>query len=297
MVRSIFVLLFFATVVGCTENEGDIISDVAQNEEVNVPKSRYYADHEMVHARCFDCDRVVSLYAMVCPNCGAELLDAKIRRLLLDAEITHSETSPTVAQLRFHGDCSDSDMQQLVRLDRRFRKRGRTRNSFFEHVNLVFFSGHLSDKSIQSMLGILDAGRNYISGSPELDNIDMRLYFYIPVSDVVAREISHRTYITSLDFRNGDITDDGLGQITTMVGLKHLDIDLTRVTDEGLSQLDRLKKLESLTLRQRVTNDSLSHLYGLTSLKYLELPKKNFSQIALDSLQDALPDCAISIRD
>jgi len=297
MVRSIFVVLFFATVVGCTENDGDIISDVGQNEEVNVPKTKVRRGDEKVHARCSDCDHIVSLYATVCPNCGDELLDAKFRNLCLDAGIVRDSDYGEIKTLTFRGDCSDSDMQQLVRLDRRFRKRGWTGESFFEHVQAVFFDRYLSDKSMQSMLRILDTGRSYIPGAPELDNIDMHLLFSHPVSDVVTREIALRTYITSLDIRDNEFTDDLLGQITIMVGLRGLNIHFTRITDDGLSQLERLKKLKHLTLPQGVTNDGLSHLDGLTSLKTLILPKRNFSQIALDSLQDALPDCAISIRD
>ena len=312
MVRSIFVVLFFATVVGCTENDGDIISDVGQNEEVNVPKSRYYNDHEMVHARCFDCDRVVSMHAMACPNCGAELVEAKIRALAFDAQIVLDEDGDRgVHSVGIDSyECSDNDMLQLLRLDRRFRQllpsMGQSSpKSFFEDVTRVRFGSHsrLSDKGIQSMLRILDFDRSSESHTASIkkieSNIDMHLIFWCPVSDVVVRELRHRHYITGLEFWSlpERLTDDLLEVITYTPRLKSLVILQTAVTDEGLSKLDRLKKLEALTVPQGVTNDSLSHLYGLTSLKKLELPKKNFSQIALDTLQDALPDCAISIRD
>ena len=81
MVRSIFVVLFFATMVGCTENYGDIISDVGQNEEVNVPKSRYYADHENRNGDSSRAEEVLERGLLSTVSCDLWIYYANIKRV------------------------------------------------------------------------------------------------------------------------------------------------------------------------------------------------------------------------
>ena len=70
----------------------------------------------------------------------------------------------------------------------------------------------------------------------------------------------------------------------------------SHITNDGLPNLSRLHNLQRLGLRGTVVTDrGLAHLEGLTSLRELELSRAYISEDAVARLQNALPDCKISI--
>jgi Leucine-rich repeat (LRR) protein len=103
------------------------------------------------------------------------------------------------------------------------------------------------------------------------------------------------TLLTGLGISNAEIFDADVAQhIRGLTNLRNLSLGGTHITDDALSYLRRLTSLKYLNLAScEITDSGLVHLQSLIALELLDLSHTNISQTAIDSLQEALPNCRI----
>lgn len=73
---------------------------------------------------------------------------------------------------------------------------------------------------------------------------------------------------------HGDMTDDSLKQLSSLVALQHLNLtDCKEITDSGLRRLSGLINLQHLNLTgcSKIADSSLQQLRGLLALQHLNL--------------------------
>ncbi len=125
---------------------------------------------------------------------------------------------------------------------------------------------------------------------------------------VVVRDRAGR--ITGVDLRSSWVTDSDLSQLAQLPHLAHLDLSLTRITDHGMQQLKNSpgivelnlyyteqitdegmaavkswKRLKRLNLRgTKVTDTTLEHLSGVTTLEALDVGFAQITDVGLDRL-------------
>lgn len=93
------------------------------------------------------------------------------------------------------------------------------------------------------------------------------------------------------------INDDNIKIIEGLTSLKYLSLKGTRVTDEGMKYVAELENLEKLALPSEITDASLSYLYGLKKLKYIDFGVDSGVNLAgVEKLKKQLPDCVIIYR-
>ena len=81
-----------------------------------------------------------------------------------------------------------------------------------------------------------------------------------------------------------------------LTNLETLVLNDTQITDVGLEHLKGLTKLKKLSLRNtRITDAGLVHLKGLTNLESLNCRSTQVTDKGVKKLQQALPNCTITI--
>ncbi len=93
------------------------------------------------------------------------------------------------------------------------------------------------------------------------------------------------------DFKENEISDDGLIHLTRLTYLRSLDLSDTRITDAGLAHLRELKSLRELDVAgTRVSVDGIGQLKGLTTLRmvHVHVPPMDLLEDELDELADRL---------
>jgi hypothetical protein len=104
------------------------------------------------------------------------------------------------------------------------------------------------------------------------------------VDDLVA-SIGDGSALQELDLAHTQLTDCGLGRISTFTKLKALDLSGTRITDNGLVHLTGLPRLATLSLSATpVTTGGLAHLVAMLTLQALDLSYTNIDDDALTVL-------------
>jgi hypothetical protein len=74
-------------------------------------------------------------------------------------------------------------------------------------------------------------------------------------------------------------------------------VSLREATDAALKRIEALARLRELDLTNTsITNAGLEHLKGLTQLKALRLERDHVTDAAVQRLQQALPNCRITVR-
>jgi hypothetical protein len=90
------------------------------------------------------------------------------------------------------------------------------------------------------------------------------------------------------------VTDAGLKNLNRLTRLQSLSLARTNVTDAGLMHIKGLTKLQYLGLwNTKVSGVGLANLKGLSQLRVLELEGNKVSDSAVKNLQQALPNCRI----
>jgi hypothetical protein len=109
-----------------------------------------------------------------------------------------------------------------------------------------------------------------------------------PISDddlVHIGKLRDLEYLSFVADQNGQITGQGLSELTQLKKLRHLDLLAHPVTDDGLEHLGELTQLESIDLRNTKTTDAgLRHLTRLTNLKNVALDNTQISDAGLNHL-------------
>ena len=102
--------------------------------------------------------------------------------------------------------------------------------------------------------------------------------------------------LSSSNFTDNVITDEGLKFLQNLKGLRNLDLSNNCVTDGGLKFLQNLNSLRLLNLSHNrgVTDEGVKYLHGLHNLESLHLDKAAFNEAGVENLKHALRDCRIS---
>ena len=121
--------------------------------------------------------------------------------------------------------------------------------------------------------------------------------------------------IVAVDLRGSWVTDSDLGDLARLGSLSRLDLSLTRISDHGLQQLKNARGITDLSLRYaelitdaglvavkewkhlqrlnlrgtKITDTTLQHLSGVTSLESLDIGFVQVTDVGLDALT-ALPN-------
>ena len=93
------------------------------------------------------------------------------------------------------------------------------------------------------------------------------------MTDGLLERVSRLDHITALDLEGSrGLTDDGLGSLARLPGLRHLNLMGCGITDRGLEVLRRLPALESLGLAGTgVTDAGMAHLAACENLRQVDL--------------------------
>jgi len=133
-------------------------------------------------------------------------------------------------------------------------------------------------------------------GLPDRDKVYARSTANVSVEEfggTVVRD--DRGVAIRISLLNSRITDDGLGQLEELAGLKTLDLGGTKITNAGLAHLSSLANLETLSLHSTLVTDAgLLHLKGLSRLETLWCGRTRVTDEGIAELKRALPACQIS---
>jgi Leucine rich repeat/Leucine Rich repeat len=141
---------------------------------------------------------------------------------------------------------------------------------------------------------VTDAGLANLEGLSELQTLVLT---GTKVTDVGLSNLRGLAHLQNLTLSGDTITDAGLVNLSQLPRLQELDLARTNITDAALKHLSGLKQLRTLNLRgTKVTDAGLKHLKGLSQLKQLALTAaKVFSNAGVEELQDALPNCEVTL--
>lgn len=140
---------------------------------------------------------------------------------------------------------------------------------------------------------ITDAGLMHLHELTSLQRL------FLHTTQVTGAGFTHLDSLASLEFiylNEASVTDAGLTSLRGLSGLRALSIAGTQVTDASVPQLHELIALRYLDLSSTgITDDGLSNMHGLIGLKEILVydTEVHISNVGLDHLQHALPDCMI----
>ncbi len=101
-----------------------------------------------------------------------------------------------------------------------------------------------------------------------------------------------------LSLRSRQVTDAGVQHLHLLTNLIDLDLSDTRVSDEGLRHLQGMANLQKLCLHYtEVSDDGLRYIVKIRSLRRLLVDEHRVTEEGVKSLERALPNCRVSIRD
>ncbi len=166
--------------------------------------------------------------------------------------------------------------------------------------------------------GVTDAGLEQLQGLKNLEWLDIS--GPNGVTDAGLRCLTRMTELRRLDLGDGKITDAGLATLKSFANLEYLALGSQAITDAGLRNLEAMTQLDELTLRcpnltdaglkslkgltrlrrltlgcPKVSDSGLAQLRTLVNLDHLEITSDNVTKSGVDSLEDALPDCNITV--
>lgn len=119
--------------------------------------------------------------------------------------------------------------------------------------------------------------------------------------------ITHVAAISSLErlrlyYIGTEITDESLNQLSTLTALKKLSIvmkDASQmpITDAGIEHLSHLKNLQFVWLNhcEKVTDEGLAHLEGLSSLRELRLDGSRVTNAGAERLKQKIPGVSVTV--
>ena len=137
-----------------------------------------------------------------------------------------------------------------------------------DDLQILAKSKTLQEVDLSEIFGLGDAGLEYLTAAPKLQNINL--------------------------WGTG-VTDEGMVSIGKITGLTSLNIDDTYIHDDGLAHLAPLTKLTFLHLgKTKVTDEGLPSLYGMQDMKTLILTNVNgVSEDGITALKAKLPNADI----
>ena len=159
---------------------------------------------------------------------------------------------------------------------------------------------------------VTDEGLAHVEGLTQLQHLELAS---TKVTDVGLGHLKGLTQLLSLNLQFTKVSDAGLEHLKGLTNLKSLCLRGTQVTDAGLEHLKGLTELETLALGNRkvtlehrkrlteletlalgntkVTDAGLEHLKGLTNLQWLTLGRSKVTDVGVQGLKKALPNCSI----
>jgi len=146
-----------------------------------------------------------------------------------------------------------------------------------------------------SRTAVSDAGLEYLKGLTQLRELALR---DTKVSDAGLEHLKGLTQFQHLTLDNTKVTDIGMQYLQGMTDLRGLSLNGTEVSDIGLEHLKGLSRLEFLFLRgTKVSDAGLKYIKGFTDLRRLFLEGTHVTAAGVKKLQEALPNCGISLDD
>lgn len=166
--------------------------------------------------------------------------------------------------------------------------------------------------------GITDAGLKHLQAMQDLELITLGGG---GITDAGIKQLVRHENLNRLELNNTGITDTGLEQLTKLRHLNLLTLHATSITDAGLKHIADLKNLQQLFINYNpqltdkgiahlqamhsltelrlgstgITDAGLKYLYGLQKLKKIELLETKVTPAGIAALQQALPNCQITI--
>jgi hypothetical protein len=100
--------------------------------------------------------------------------------------------------------------------------------------------------------------------------------------------------IYSIDGSDCKVSDDDLAKLSSLGGLRELDLSGTAVSSTGVASLKGLTSLEKLWLDRSLVDDQcVPSLIALNRLKKLSLAETRIGELAAESLKKDLADCEL----
>jgi hypothetical protein len=116
-------------------------------------------------------------------------------------------------------------------------------------------------------------------------------------TDALLENIEGMTRLQRLYLNGSSATDVGLAHLKGLAQLQTLYLDGINITDAGLKNLEGLTQLRNLGLQDtRISDVGLANLRGLSRLQYLDLTRTRVTDDGVRALQQARPNCFISVR-
>lgn len=171
--------------------------------------------------------------------------------------------------------------------------------------------------------GITEAGIENLKSLKNLQALG------IPGAAITDRSIEHLGELTELrqiDLTGSKVGDDGMKHIEGLVKLETLALVSTQLTDVSMEILSRLPMLGSLDVRGcnitdagleslshspqltkliafqtkngggKITDEGIKHLANIKTLKYVNISGNLVTEIGVNALRQALPDCKVETR-
>ena len=189
----------------------------------------------------------------------------------------------------------------------------------------------LRNLALLTKLEILGLGVNEITeaGMENLKSLKNLKDLSIPGAAITDRSIEHLDKLTELrhiELTGSKVGDDGMKHIEGLVKLESLILVSTQVTDVSMEMLSRLPilgnldvggcnitdaGLESLSRSPqlirlfafktkigggKITDEGIKHLANIKTLKYVNISGNLVTEIGVNALRQALPDCKIETR-
>ena len=150
----------------------------------------------------------------------------------------------------------------------------------------------LGDLELRNNGKLTGAGIEHLQSLPKLSTV---LIFDSPLSDAGLDSISRLPELKSLSISgSGKTTKPGLERaLQRAAGLKYLHLSSLGLTDADLERLPLTGPTRLRIGGNNITDAGLKHLFALHNVQYLHFDELNVTQAGLNSLRQALPDCAI----
>jgi hypothetical protein len=135
------------------------------------------------------------------------------------------------------------------------------------------------------------AGLAYLDGHRRLKELDLA---DAEVTDEGLARLSSLVGLRRLNLRNTLVSDAGLVSLKGLTRLQELDLSATEVSDAGLVHLQRMTGLKRLDLRYTAISDAgIVHLKNLTSLQSLDVYGTKVDDFGAQELRRALPKVSV----
>lgn len=146
---------------------------------------------------------------------------------------------------------------------------------------------------------ITDRSIEHLSKLTELRQIDLT---GSNVGDVGMKHIEGLVKLESLALVSTQVTDVSMEMLSRLPMLGDLDVRGCNITDAGLESLSRSPQLTKLIAFQtkngggKITDEGIKHLGNIKTLKYVNISGNLVTEIGVNALRQALPDCEVETR-